>query len=96
MLNPFTPGATVSLDVTESTASVALSALLSNQVRVASPADNEVAFIRFGGSGITAALTDLPILPGTVEVFTVQDAWTHIAAIGTTGSTLYFTRGDGQ
>lgn len=96
MLNPFTPASTVSRSVTATTANVALPGLTGNQVRVASSADNAIAFIRFGASTVEAAVTDMPILPGTVEVFTVQPSMSHVAAIGTTGTTLYFTAGDGQ
>ncbi len=96
MLNPFTPGSTVSRTVTATTARVALPSLAGNQVRVASPATNTVAFIKFGDATVEAVGTDMPILPGTVEVFTVQPSFTNVAAIGTTGTTLYFTAGDGQ
>ena len=95
MMNPFTPGATVSRTVSGASANVALNNAGAMQVMVTSLAANEIAFIKPGTSAITAALTDTPILPGTVQVFTVPPGTTHMAAIGTSG-TLYFTSGDGQ
>lgn len=96
MLNPFTPNSTVSRAVTGASANVALPSTQGNQIMVTSASGNSIAFIKFGSSSVTAALTDTPILPGTVQVFTVQDSMTTVAAIGTTGTTLYFTSGDGQ
>jgi len=96
MMNPFTPGATVSRAVTGSSASVALGAGGGLQVMVTSAAGNTIAFIKFGTSSVTAAVTDTPILPGTVQVFTIATTVTHVAAIGTTATTLYFTTGDGE
>ena len=97
MLNPFTPAGTVSRAVTGTTASVALSKAVLNQVMVTSAAGNAIAFIKFGISTVEAAATDTPILPGTVMVFTVPSGGltTHVAAIGTAGTTLYFTSGEG-
>lgn len=94
MMNPFTPGATVSRTVSGASASVALGAGGGLQVMVTSDPANSIAFIKFGESAVTAALTDTPILPGTVQVFTIAATTTHVAAIGTAG-TLYFTGGDG-
>lgn len=96
MMNPFTPGGTVSRTVTGTSANVALSKASAQQVMVTSAAGNSIAFIKFGdSSAVTAAVTDTPILPGTVQVFTISGTATHVAAIGTTGTTLYFTTGDG-
>lgn len=98
MLLPFTPGATVSLAVTGTTGNVAMSKPAGRQIMVTSLAANAATFIAFGTSAaVEAAVTDTPILPGTVNVFTVPSAWTHVAAITATGTaTLYFTSGDGE
>lgn len=97
MLNPFTPGTTVSRAVTGTTANVALPTTRGNQIVVASVSTNAIGFIKFGAdSTVTAAVTDYPILPGTKETLTVPPGMTYVAAIGTTGTTLYFTAGDGQ
>jgi len=63
---------------------------------ISSLSANAVAFLKFGTSAVTAAVTDTPILPGTVQVFTIPIDVTHVAAIGTTATTLYFTVGEGQ
>lgn len=96
MMNPFTPGATVSRAVTSTTANVALGTG-GLQVRVVSPAGGAIAFIKFGADNtVEAAVTDTPILPGTIEVLTRAPGAAYVAAIGTNGTTLYFTTGDGQ
>ena len=95
-LAPFTPGATVILAVTGTTGTASLSTTHGDQIRVASPATNSLAFIRFGTTGVVATVNDLPILPGTVEVFTILPGATLVAGIGTTGTNLYFTGGDGE
>ena len=64
------------------------------QVRVAALAAGAIAFIRFGVAGVVAdAATDLPILPGATEIFSIGPGITHVAAISATGNTLYFTVG---
>lgn len=99
--NPFTPAGTVSRAVTGTTASVALSHATAsgptpNSILITSPSANAIAFIKFGDSTVTAVVTDTPILPGIVMVFSIPPATTHVAAIGTSGTTLYFTSGEGD
>lgn len=94
-MNPFTAGPTVSRTVTGSTAQVALGKP-TNQVMVTSPSGGAIAFIKFGSdSTVTAAVTDIPILPGTIQIFSIATTQTNVAAIGTSGTTLYFTSGEG-
>lgn len=94
--NPLSPAGTVSRSVTGSSANVAL-AKAANHVMVSSPATNAIAFINFGtSSAVTAAVTDTPILPGSVQVFSTGVNITYVAAIGTSGSTLYFTSCEGN
>ncbi len=96
-LSPITPSGTVSRTVTAASANVALAKSGLSQLMVTSAATNAIAFINVGTSNaVTAAVTDTPILPGTVQVFTIPFDATHVAAIGTTGTTLYFTVGEGQ
>lgn len=100
MLNPFTPGQTVSLAVSATTSRVALPALSGNQVRVVNPAGGQIAFIKFGSSTVEAAVTDMPILPGTTQIFTLPAQTTgglNVAGItASSTATVYFTAGDGQ
>lgn len=64
---------------------------------VTSPATNPVVFIKFGTDPVTAATTDTPILPGSIQIFSVTDTETGIGAItGGTSGTLYVTIGEGQ
>lgn len=95
-INPFTPAGTVSQAVTSSSATVALSkGGVSQTVMVTSPAGGNIAFIKFGASTVTAALTDTPVLPGAILIFTIGNDVTHAAAIGSATTTLYFTNGQG-
>lgn len=93
MLNPFTPATTVSRTVGASTANVALGTTQHNQIMITG--GSAIAFIKFGDSTVTAALTDIPILPNIKYVFSIGPSLTHVAAIGTAG-TLYFTLGNGK
>lgn len=98
MMNPFTPGASALLAVTDVTGSVALPAAGAMQVLIYSPAANDLLFIKFGSSTVVAAVTDIAIPPGFNRIFTIPPEATHVAAIAGSGDTgtLYFTRGDGQ
>lgn len=52
--------------------------------------------LAFGDSAVTAAATDLTMPPGAVEVFSVQQGLTHVAARAASGScTLNITAGEG-
>lgn len=102
VFNPF--GNTVSLAAGTSTGSVARTLITGLgttdetpvQIRVANTS-NVLAFINFGNSGVTASTTTgIPILPNTVEVFTLERAETHVAGITNTGTAqLYITTGRG-
>lgn len=67
------------------------------QFRIVSPSTNAIAFLRLGNAAAspTATTSDLPILPGTVEVFTVADDHTHFS-VYSTGATVYVTPGMGE
>lgn len=102
MILPFSPGPTSTLGVTAASGRVALATPRGAQIRVVSAPGGQTAFIKFGDSTVTAAVTDMPILPGAIETFTVplatpQALFTHVAAItASSTATLYFTSGDGQ
>lgn len=100
-MTPFSAGPTVSRTVTSSSANVALGAGAgasgTPQVLITSPAGGNIAFINWGTSAsVTAALTDTPILPGTIMVLSPPAGTTHVAAIGSATTTLYFTVGHGE
>lgn len=96
---PFTPmtTGTVSRTVTGTSASVALYKTGSPQtVEIQSPPANSIAFIEFGDLTVAAvAATGYPIMPGVDKVVAVPPGATHVAAIGTSGTTLYFSSGHG-
>lgn len=54
-------------------------------------------FVEFGGSSVTAATTTgIPIAPGSVEAFRVDNSQTYVAGITASGTaTLYATPGYG-
>lgn len=100
-MNPFAPtGATVSRAATSTTASVAITSAALGQggtcVRLHNIGPN-IAFVKFGVSGVEAAATDLPIPVGVVEVFAIGPLVTHMAAICASGqtATVYCTPGQG-
>lgn len=91
--------ATKSISVSASSQSVQLeSASGAIQVRVYN-AGTAIAWIRFGGSGVSASSsTDIPIAPGLTAGFSVgavgQTIYVAAIAAGSTGS-IYFTPGAG-
>lgn len=101
-VTPFTPNfsKTKSISVTSTTASVTLDATDSgtgNMVMRIANAGTATAFVRWGNGAQTALVTDLPILSGTVEVFSKTDNVDTVAAITSSGTaTLYITCGEGQ
>lgn len=99
-LAPFTPGNSIAVSVTATSAYTALPTGHGDQIMVSSPVANAIAFIAFGISTTTVVVpttstNGCPILPGTVQVFTVPPGVTGVSVIGSTSSTLYFTAGDG-
>lgn len=94
---PFTPAGTVTLAVTAASSRIALDVGPSGQVMITNAPDSALAFIKFGDSTVTAAVTDTPILPSACYVFSVGPDVTHIAGIcaGAGTATVYTTRGQG-
>ncbi len=98
---PLTPGETVTITVSATSAVVALPTPTGNQIVVSSLSANAIAFIAFGSSSLTVVIptgterNGFPILPGTAQTFTVPANATHIGTIGTAANTLYVSSGDG-
>ncbi len=94
-VSPFTPGGTVSLAVTATTGSVALSAAGSS-VEVQNTGLT-ICFVKLGASAVTAAVTDYPVPAGQSKVIGRNpNTDTYIAAITSSGTTtLYATTGEG-
>lgn len=95
-LAPISPGGTAILAVIGTTGRVSIAALGNgDQIMVTSQSSNAPAFIKFGDATVAATVNDTPILPGTVQTFTIPPGATNVAAIGVVATNLYFTRGDG-
>lgn len=66
-------------------------------VRIANPTGNQIMYVKFGVSTDAATTSDMPILPGSIEVFQMQSNQTHLSAISAgASSTLYLTVGRGE
>jgi hypothetical protein len=102
-MKPFTPldDATASIAATTASANAALKqqATGAHQLRLFNAGTTPV-FWAVGAAGVTAALTDIPLPGGAIEVVTLANGTsggaTHIAAITQAGTaTLYATTGQG-
>lgn len=112
-VQPFTPNysKTKSISVTNSSSSATLDATDvastptnpgagpsggNNVMRILNAGPSTV-FVRFGVGAQTAVTTDMPILAGSVELFTKTPATDTVAAItASSTATLYITCGEGQ
>jgi len=102
-MKPFTPvdDATASIAVTTSSASAAIKQQPTgaHQLRLFN-AGSATVFWATGNAAESAAITDIPLPSGAVEVVTLANttgsAATHVAAIAASGTaTLYVTTGQG-
>lgn len=96
---PFSPApqGTVKIDATSASARVALSPAFSDTIEVSNEGTDTV-FVCLGGSGVTAATTDYPVLAGQSKVIPrASAAQTYGAAICASGktATVYFCCGKG-
>ena len=101
-LAPITPGSSIAITVAATSAVVLLPSKCGDQVMVTSLAGNAIAYIAFGDANLTVVAptgtnhNGVPILPGTINIFTVPANATYIGSIGTAANTLYITGGDGS
>ena len=102
-MKPFTPAddATASISATTSSLNTPIKQQPSgaHHLRLYNSGASTV-FWAVGPAGVQAALTDIPLPPGAIEVVTLANAGaqpiTHIAAITAAGAaTLYATTGQG-
>lgn len=95
-VQPFSPtGPTVTLSATTTTSNGNINAG-SAALRVVN-AGTAAAFIRWGTGAQTAVITDLPILPSSMEIFCIPPSATNVGVITGTGTaTVYVTPGEGQ
>jgi hypothetical protein len=108
-VQPFSPdfANTKSISATSTSANVAIAAVDFNTgtlgqgynvMRIVNAGPNTV-FLRWGTASTTTALaTDMPMLAGTVEVFTNSPDTSYVAAICASAqtATVYITCGEGQ
>lgn len=96
---PFHPGTTISVAVTNSAsaaAAVPIGTVPSWQLLLQNTGSN-LAFCKFGGSTVSAAVTDFPIPAGVVEVITVDQDRKYISCItASSTTTVYVTGGVGN
>lgn len=94
--NAFTPGVTVSIAGTTTTARAAITGI-GTTIEIQNTGTTTI-FVNLGNSTVTAAVTDYPVLGGQSKMITRGDpaSYTHIAAITGTGTaTVYVTAGEG-
>lgn len=93
----FNPNSTVSIAATSTTGRVAVPGATKHRrrIQVTIAAGDDPAFLAFGDDSVNAALTDMPVLPGTTRDFFMQEGQTHVAAIcaSTETATVYITEG---
>lgn len=90
-------GPSASLAVSNTTGNVALPAGIGSVLRLCNDGTKTV-FVKLGvDNTVTAAITDMPILGGAIEVFSFDGSQKYIAGIagGADSSTLRITRGEG-
>ena len=98
----FTAGGTATLAVTGTAATAALPFGAGTEFRMANEGPNTIFVVFSSATGSTATANttaNVPILAGTVELFTVDTSYKFLSAITTaTGNTglLYITRGQGM
>ena len=95
-VSPFRPTGTVSLSVGNVSTNAALSG--GGDSVVVTNTTSALAYIRFGSDPtVTASIVDMPILPGSRLILSVNSLISYAAAISTSGSgSILFSRGDGS
>jgi len=94
--SPFRPTGTVSLPAGTTSASIQLAGG-GESVVVTNPTA-ALAYVRFGGDpSVTASSSDMPLLPTSRVVLSINSLVNYAAAMLTGGSgNIFFTRGDGS
>lgn len=95
-VSPFRPTGTVSVSVGSATTNARLSG--GGDAVVVTNTTNSLAYIRFGSDPTVAASTaDMPILPSSRLILSVNSLISYAAAISPAGTGLIlFSRGDGS
>lgn len=95
-ITPFRPTGTASLSAGTTSSNVALAG--GGELVVVTNTATSLAYVRFGADQTVAATNaDMPVLPNTRVMLSVNSLIAYAAAILTTGSgTVLFSRGDGS
>ena len=95
-VSPFRPTGTVSLPTSNVSANAPLTGG-GDSVVVTNPS-NILTYIRFGADPtVVASTNDMPVLPGSKVILTVNSLTTYAAALAPSGSgSVLFSRGDGS
>lgn len=94
--SPFRPTGTVSLSASTNSASVQLGG--GGETVVVTNLAASLAYVRFGGdSSVSATTADMPVLPNSRAMLSVNSLIGYAAAILITGTgSVLFSRGDGS
>jgi hypothetical protein len=95
-VSPFRPTGTVSVPVGAASTSAALSG--GGDSVVVTNTSTNLAYVRFGSdSTVAASVSDMPILPSSRLILSVNSLITYAAVISPSGSGIVlFSRGDGS
>ena len=95
-VSPFRPTGTVSVSVGSASTNVSLSG--GGDSVVVTNTTTSLAYVRFGSDPAVAATTvDMPILPNSRLILSINSLISYVAAISPSGSGLIlFSRGDGS
>lgn len=94
--SPFRPTGTVTLSATAASASVPLTG--GGDTVVVTNLAATPAYVRFGGdASVVASVTDMPVLPNSRVILSINSLIAYGAAVLSSGSgSVLFTRGDGS
>ncbi|WP_428486725.1 hypothetical protein [Rhodopila sp.] len=97
-VSPFRPTGTASLSLSTANASANVPLAGGGDTVVVTNPSNVLAYVRFGADQTVAASTsDMPILPGSRLILSVNSLITYTAAIMPLGTgIILFSRGDGS
>jgi hypothetical protein len=95
-VSPFRPTGTVGLSASNVSANIRLTG--GGDSVVVTNTASALAFIRFGSDASAAAsIADMPVLPGSQLILSVNSLISYAAAISPSGSgSILFSRGDGS
>ena len=95
-ISPFRPTGTVSIAASAMSSSVPLTG--GGETVVVTNASDVLGFVKFGSdAAVTATIMDMPILPRSRLILSINSLITHAAAITASGSgAILFSRGDGS